>query len=149
MQLRKTKRVISALMAIVMIVPALGARDASCFCSSCDSDSSCCSAKSCCDSESSTSKPCRCCPADDVSTQFTRASEAVVPQGCQCISSAPTEVAPITRMVQLDHEDWVAVLPEQTTIALHDGPAVRDVELANLFATSRPPLRILYCSWLE
>jgi hypothetical protein len=150
MQLRRAKRVISALTAIVMIVPVLRARDASCFCTSCDSDAGCCRAKSCCDSNDIATKPCGCLPIEDVATSGAgAANDFAVPQGCQCVSSASKEIAPITRAVQVDRHDWIALEPKATTLALHDGLSVRNVDLANIFASSGPPLRILYCSWLE
>ena len=152
MRFRRTKRALSALMAMLLIVSAVGARNASCLCASCGTGSSCCSAKSCCDQKSSPDPSCGCCPEmdDRAATGSPAASAPAAPKDCQCsISSAPNYVAPITRSVSSERTDLAAIVSASPSSALQDGPTVRNVEFANLFAASGPPFRMLYCSWLE
>ncbi len=151
MQFRRTKRALSALMAMLLIVSAVGARDASCLCANCGTDSNSCSAKSCCDQTSSPNPSCGCCPDQNrAATGEPVASTPTTPHGCQCdVSPAPHYVVPVIRSVSSERTDWLTLASTSPSIALQDGPTVRNVEFAKLFAASGPPFRILYCSWLE
>lgn len=153
MRFQRTKRAISTLMAMILIVASMGARDSSCLCIACGTDTSCCkpTAKTCCGSE----KPatCGCCAKvagrADTSSSAEHAANPSAPQGCECISSSTTNIVPLTRPVVVERQDAVAFLPEVSELTSNRGSSFQDVKAANLAADSHPPLRILYCSWIE
>ncbi|MGE3316125.1 MAG: hypothetical protein AB7O26_13500 [Planctomycetaceae bacterium] len=156
MRFERTKRAISAILAILFVAASTGARSSNCLCTDCDYNSDCCRSTSC---EStggsccSTAEPkaCGCCSTEHAAPTSTGSSAAapVVPRGCQCVTSAPSNVVPLTRPVVVDQHELVALAPKQFEIADDLRLSFLNVEVANRLADSHPPFRILYCAWIE